>query len=181
MTQQENTTGSLPRTGAHGFRNPKMAPLLSPNHQRGGALHQSQAFSPNSSPEPTTLDAEKERSKITRFLQTKEKAGQMFQARESRIEARLKELDKKQKDFEKKKIRDRKMQDAKLKERYDEIAERKAKYDEQNQALENKSVFEYRKAVIASKKAMKAEFTSTSARKGTARDDLVAKSVQREQ
>ena len=105
----------------------------------------------------------------------------MFQARESRIEARLKELDKKQKDFEKKKIRDRKMQDAKLKERYDEIAERKAKYDEQNQALENKSVFEYRKAVIASKKAMKAEFTSTSARKGTARDDLVAKSVEREQ
>lgn len=176
MTQQETTTGSLPRTGAQGFRNHKVAPLLSPNQQRGVGLHQSQAFSPNSSPEPNTLDVEKERSKITRFIQTKERSGQMFQARESRIEARLKELEKKQKDFEKKKIRERKQADAKLRERYDELAERKAKIDEQNKELENKSVFEYRKAVLKSKKEFEAEYKPEKVKKGRvgSKDELAA-------
>lgn len=47
-------------------------------------------------------------------MKTKERSGQMFQARESRIENRLKELEKKQKEFEKKKLREKKLALAKL-------------------------------------------------------------------
>ena len=80
------------------------------------AVNQSQAFSPgsNNSPEPSSIELDKERSKITRFMKTKERSGQMFQARESRIENRLKELEKKQKEFEKKKLREKKLALAKL-------------------------------------------------------------------
>ena len=39
MTQPDTTTGSLPRTGAQGFRNHKIAPLLSPAQQRNIGLN----------------------------------------------------------------------------------------------------------------------------------------------
>ena len=51
----------------------------------------------------------------------------MFQARESRIENRLKELEKKQKEFEKKKLREKKLALAKLQEKHDEWSERRNK------------------------------------------------------
>ena len=144
----------MPRSGALGFRNNKIAPLLSPAQQRIVAVNQSQAFSPGSSPEPSTIELEKERSKITRFLKTKERSGQMFQARESRIETRLKELEKKQKEFEKKKQRERKQAMAKLQEKHEEWSERRNKVIEHRQEMENKAFSHYRKAVKASKRRM---------------------------
>lgn len=94
MTQAE-TAQSVPRTGAQGYRDRNMAPLLSPAHQRMVNVNASQAFNPNDSPTLNSLEIDKERSKIGRFLETKQRSGQMFQAREGRIEARLKEMDKK--------------------------------------------------------------------------------------
>ena len=42
-----------------------------------------------------SLDVEKERNKISRFMNTKERSGQVLAAREMRIEARIKEMEKK--------------------------------------------------------------------------------------
>ena len=74
MTQTE-AAGSVPRTGAHGHRDRKMAPLLSPAHQRMVNVNASQAFSPGDSPGPISLELDHERSKIARFLNTKERSG----------------------------------------------------------------------------------------------------------
>ena len=121
LTQGE-VTNQAPKTGASAFRSGKMAPLLTPAHQRMMQLNQSQALSPgrNNGPMVTQLDQldiERERNKISRFLNTKERSGQVLAARETRIEARLREMEKKQTLFEKRKKLENKHQMEKLKEK----------------------------------------------------------------
>ena len=94
MTQQPGETqqlpGQAPRTGASGFRNNKMGPLLTPNHQRMISMNNSQAFSPMTATDVVSPnDILKEKQKIARFLNTKERSGQVFAEREKRIEERL--------------------------------------------------------------------------------------------
>lgn len=73
--------GAVPRSGAQGTRNGKMGPLLTPAHQRMISLNASQALSPEkgapTSAEKTYggFDFERERNKMARFLQTKERSG----------------------------------------------------------------------------------------------------------
>ena len=85
--------GMAPRTGALATRQHKMAPLLTPAHQRMINLNTSQAFPP--APEPVTqYDVDREKAKIARFINTKERSGQVLADREGRIEARLREMEK---------------------------------------------------------------------------------------
>ena len=83
-------------------------------------MNQSQAFSPMSAKdiEPVSqLDIEREKRKIARYIHTKERSGQVLAARESRIEARIKDMEKKQKEFEKKKRVERKQVMSKVNEK----------------------------------------------------------------
>ena len=64
-------------------------------------------------------------------------------------------MEKKQKDFEKRKRAERKMVLEKLTEKKNEWQERRQKVAEHNQELEDKSVRDYRQYVAKSKRAMK--------------------------
>ena len=96
MTQPE----VAPRTGASATRNGKHAPLLTPAHQRMINMNTSQAISPGQT-EVTALDVQREREKIARFLNIKERNGRILAERESRITSRIKDIEKKAKEFEK--------------------------------------------------------------------------------
>lgn len=54
------------------------------------------------------LDIEREKMKIARFISNKQRAGQNFAIRETLIQKRLEKMEKKAKDFEKRKKMERK-------------------------------------------------------------------------
>jgi hypothetical protein len=91
------TTPLAPRTGASSLRKNKMAPLLTPIHQKLISMNNSQVqgFSPISGGFNTEfvspLDIEREKQKIARFINTKERHIQELELRELSIEKRLKE------------------------------------------------------------------------------------------
>ena len=92
-------------------------------------------------PDPiTSFDIDRERNKISRFLTTKERCGLRFLEREAKAEARLKEIENRTLEFEKRKKNDRKIAAQKLKERQEEIEEKKNKVELHNRELEAKSV-----------------------------------------
>lgn len=57
----------------------------------------------------TEADVQRERDKIARFYNIKERNGRVLAERESRISNRIKDMEKKQTDFEKRKKNERKM------------------------------------------------------------------------
>ena len=63
-------------------------------------MNNSQAISPGQT-EVTALDVQREREKIARFLNIKERNGRILAERESRITNRIKDIEKKAKEFEK--------------------------------------------------------------------------------
>ena len=73
----------------------------------------------------TSIDVERERNKVARFLHTKERTGAMLQARESRIDERIKKMEKKQADYEKKKRAERRDALGRIKEKQDEWKEKR--------------------------------------------------------
>ena len=76
MTQPDNATNNQgPKTGASAFRSGKNAPLLTPGHARMISINASQAFSPGKMSPFDSLDIDKEKNKISRFLDTKERSG----------------------------------------------------------------------------------------------------------
>jgi hypothetical protein len=122
---------AAPRTGASAFRKSHMAPLLSHGHQRMVSMNNSQAqvFSPMSgiSEIVSPLDIQREKEKIARFLHTKERSGMVLADRERRIEERLKKMETKQNEYEKRKRIERKHDLAKLNERKEDVYERQTK------------------------------------------------------
>ena len=82
----------------------------------------------NSIGEPaSSIEIDKEKTKIARFLNTKERSGQVFAAREKRIENRMKEMEKKQLAWEKAKKTENKLNKAKTQGQNDQWAERRNK------------------------------------------------------
>jgi len=75
----------------------------------------------------SSIDIDREKTKIARFLNTKERSGHVFAAREKRIESRIKEMEKKQKAFEKRKKVENKLNKTKVQEKQDEWFERRNK------------------------------------------------------
>ena len=96
------------------MRNANMGPLLTPAHARMTSVNASLIMSPAARTqsvggEPlSNLDIDREKTKIARFLNTKERSGQVLADRESRIAARLKEMESKQTAFEKRQKLERK-------------------------------------------------------------------------
>ena len=56
-----------------------------------------------------SLEVERERNKVARFLHTKERMGAMLATRENKIDERIKKMEKKQAEYEKRKRVERKM------------------------------------------------------------------------
>jgi len=73
------------------------------------------------------LDIQKEKEKIARFLHTKERSGMVLADRERRIEERLKKMEAKQNEYEKRKRIERKHDLAKLNERKEDLYEKQTK------------------------------------------------------
>ena len=73
----------------------------------------------------------------------------MLQARESRIDERIKKMEKKQADYEKKKRAERRDALGRIKEKQEEWKEKRQRVLDANRELEDKSVSDYRKAVKA--------------------------------
>ena len=71
----------------------------------------------------------------------------MLAARENRIDERIKKMEKKQADYEKRKRIERKVALDRVEEKHAEWEERRKKVLEHNRELEDKSVSDYRKAV----------------------------------
>jgi|Transcript_44100 hypothetical protein len=105
------------------------------------SMNNSQAFSPQSSgmapPIPSNdsisvsaADVQREREKISRFLNTKERNGRALLERESRITTRIKNMEKKAREFEKRKNADRKHQLNRIEERRSEWQERRQKVEQ---------------------------------------------------
>ena len=120
-----------PRSGQQAYRTNKMGgPLLTPAHNRAISMNVSALGGYGGGPEQiTSMDIDRERSKIARFLSTKERCGLRFQEREAKAEARLKQIDARTVDFEKRKKLDRKIVAQKLKEKQEEVEEKKNKVE----------------------------------------------------
>lgn len=126
MPAMKTTSNSMaPKTGAQATRSGRAAPLLTPGHQRVISLNISQANAPTlmnntSIIEPvqvSMLDVEREKMKIARFIKNKERAGQNFADRETLIQKRLEEMEKKSKDFDKRKKMERKKMEREMNEK----------------------------------------------------------------
>lgn len=129
-------------------------------------------------PEPvTSMDIDREKSKIARFLSTKERCGLRFLEREAKAEARLKQIDARTLDFEKRKKLDQKIVAQKLKEKQEEAEEKKNKVEQRNKELEAKSVQDYRKLVVATKRQLNQDLKPEALRitKNKAKEVLQAK------
>ena len=93
-----------------------MAPLITPGHQRMMTITNSQALAAGQTrnnfvtSEVTEADIQREREKISRFMNIKERNCRVLAEREKRINTRIMDMDKKQKEFEKRKKADRKME-----------------------------------------------------------------------
>ena len=81
----------------------------------------------------------------------------MLAARENRMDERIRKMEKKQADFEKRKRLERKAELDRVDEKKAEWEERRKKVLEHNRELEDKSVSDYRKAVKAQKERMRKE------------------------
>ena len=80
-----------PKSGQQAYRTHKMGPLLTPAHNRALSMNVSALGGYGGGPEPiTSMDIDREKSKIARFLSTKERCGLRFLEREAKAEARLK-------------------------------------------------------------------------------------------
>ena len=117
---------TAPKGALHPNRNFK---TMQGQHQRAISMNTSQmGVIPN--PEPlTALDIDREKNKIARFLSTKERCGLRFLEREAKAEARLKEIENRANDFEKRKKAERKIAAQKLKEREEEVKEKRDKVE----------------------------------------------------
>lgn len=135
------------------------APLLTPAHQRMVSLNQSQALSPNSiSKDKLHLyqsDIAREKSKIAKYLNIKERNGQNLADRERRIEQRRMKQESKQKDLEKSRRIENRAKAAKLAEQKEEWNEKRKKVRMHYKELENKAIEDYRSTVKLSKERMK--------------------------
>ena len=119
-----------PKSGQQAYRTHKMGPLLTPAHNRALSMNVSALGGYGGGPEPiTSMDIDREKSKIARFLSTKERCGLRFLEREAKAEARLKQIDARTLDFEKRKKLDRKIVAQKLKEKQEEVEEKKNKVE----------------------------------------------------
>lgn len=185
----------VPRTGASASRNGKMAPLLTPGVQRMTNMNQSQAFSPhnssyaatgfagpNESVQVTADDVMREKEKIARFLNTKERNTRVLAERENRITNRIKEMEKKALAFEKRRKDERKMEFERLQERDEQWKERRKRVAEHKEELDNKAYGDYKKVVFQSKKRKDKELDGSDIveTKVKAREELLAKSKKRE-
>ena len=94
-----------------------------------------------------SLEVERERNKVARFLHTKERMGAMLATRETKIDERIKKMEKKQAEYEKRKRVERKMALDRVSEKQAEWEERRRKVFDHKKDLEDKSVSDYRKAV----------------------------------
>ena len=56
-----------------------------------------------------SIEVERERNKVARFLHTKERMGALLATRETKIDEKIKKMEKKQADYEKRKRVERKM------------------------------------------------------------------------
>ena len=113
-----------PKSGQQAYRT---RPLLTPAHNRALSMNISAM---NGGPEPiTSMDIDRERSKIARFLSTKERCGLRFLEREAKAEAHLKQIETRTVDFEKRKKMDKKIAQQRLKEKQEETEEKKNKVE----------------------------------------------------
>lgn len=94
----------------------------------------------------------REKEKIARFLNTKERNGRVLAERENRITNRIKEMEKKAMAFEKRRKNERKMEFERLQEREEQWKERRKRVVEHNIELDNKAYGDYKKVVFQSKK-----------------------------
>ena len=102
-------SNTAPRTGSLAMRTGK---LLTPASKRLASLNASQPISPMraiNSPDVNSLEIERERNKVARFLHTKERMGAMLANREVQLEDKIKKMEKKQLEYEKRKRVERKM------------------------------------------------------------------------
>ena len=158
-------------------------------------MNQSQAFSPNSSSyqatgflgpfesvQVTADDVMREKEKIARYLNTKERNGRVLAERENRITNRIKEMEKKAMAFEKRRKNERKMEFERLQEREEQWKERRKRVAEHNIELDNKAYGDYKKVVFQSKKRKDKELDGSDIveTKVKAREELLAKSRKRE-
>ena len=104
-----------------------------------------------------SLEIERERNKVARFLHTKERMGAMLATRETKIDERIKKMEKKQAEYEKRKRVERKMALDRVSEKQAEWEEKRKKVFEHKKDLEDKSVSDYRKAVRQQKERMRKE------------------------
>lgn len=78
-----------------------MAPLLTQGHHRTMLLNQSSPIAINPAREITEADLIREKEKISRYLNIKERNGRALAERENRIKSRIRDMEKKAIVFEK--------------------------------------------------------------------------------
>ena len=121
----ERLIATAPKGALHPNRNFK---TMQGHHQRAISMNMSQMGVVAAEP-LNALDIDREKNKIARFLSTKERCGLRFLEREAKAEARLKEIENRTNDFEKRKKAERKIAAQKLKEREEEVKEKRDKVE----------------------------------------------------
>lgn len=124
----------------------------------------------------------REKSKIARFLDIKERSTKQIADRELTFKRRLDEMEKRQAKIEREKRQERKAKATKLAEQKEEWMEKRKKVRMQYKELENKAVDDYRSVVKLSKERMKKELDGSTVMdtKRRAREEFKEKSMQRE-
>ena len=122
----ERLIATAPKGALHPNRNFK---TMQGHHQRAISMNTSQ-IGVGAAPEPlNALDIDREKNKIARFLSTKERCGLRFLEKEAKAEAKLREIENRTNDFEKRKKAERKITAQKLKEREEEVKEKRDKVE----------------------------------------------------
>ena len=107
------------------------------------------------------LDVQREKQKITRFLHTKERSGQVRVEREHLMQDKMKKMEQKEKAQLKARKKERKEKMSELMEKTRELEDKRKRVQEERQAMEDKAVQDYRRAVRESKRRLKDELAGT--------------------
>jgi len=124
--------GQAPRTGGLAFRNNKIAPLLTPVHNRPMSMQMVHPVS--------AMDIDREKTKIARFLSTKERFGIRFKEREAKAVDHLKLIEKRNKEFEKMTREKRKLDKEQFQKQNEKGQSFRTKVHVYNQELDQKSM-----------------------------------------
>ena len=99
----------------------------------------------------------REKEKVIRYMNIKERNGQSLEEREIKMRNRIRDIEKKATLFEKQKRESRKNEISRFKERHEERQGRREKAQRYRDDLDEKAWQDYKKVVAISKKRMKKE------------------------